>query len=414
MRVYILTIGNEILLGETLDTNMAEIARGLVEAGADVSGHLTIGDEVGAIARAVRDALAGADAVIVTGGLGPTPDDVTQEGIAEALSVALHVDEEIVARVRERFRRIGRTMPEINVRQAEVPDGAVVLPNPVGTAPGLRMESGRAILYVLPGVPSEMRAILEASVLPEIRARSQAPAPVIHLVRTAGIPESEIAERLAALGGVAGLSLAFLPDPSFGVDLRFVFRGTPEPERADALALARRSLGEAIYTECHGARSAVTLEVALGEALRARGATIALAESCTGGLIAKRVTDVAGSSDYFLGGFVTYANDAKIRDLGVDPALLAEHGAVSEPVARAMAEGARTRFGATYGLSVTGIAGPGGGTPEKPVGLVWLGLATPDGVQARRLQVPGDRRWVRARTAQLALDWLRREARRTP
>lgn len=420
MRAFILTIGNEILLGETLDTNMAAVARGLVAAGAEVAGHVTAGDRVDEIAAAVSDAVARADVVIVTGGLGPTPDDVTREGVALALSLALRVDEGIAAQIRERFRRFGRTMPENNVRQAEVPDGAVVLPNPLGIAPGLRLESGRAVVYVLPGVPSEMAAILEGSVLPEICARGDSDPPVIHLIRTAGVPESEIAERLAALGEIPGLSLAFLPDPSYGVDLRFVFRGTDPPAREGALVLARRVLGAAIYAEgpapsgAGGAAGSApaapqSLEGAVGAALRGRRATLALAESCTGGLLAKRVTDVAGSSDYFLGGFVAYSNASKTRELGVTSDMLAAHGAVSEPVARAMAAGARERLGATYGLAVTGIAGPGGGTPEKPVGLVWMGLAAPEGVQARRLQLPGDRRWVRERTAQLALDWLRRE-----
>jgi nicotinamide-nucleotide amidase len=403
MRAFILTVGNEILLGETADTNMSWLARRLTESGVEVAGHAAVGDRVDEIAAAVRDAVRKADIVVVTGGLGPTPDDLTRDAVASAFGRALRTDGSLVEMLRERFRKAGRRMADNNLRQAEVPDGAVALPNPVGAAPGLRLEEGAATVYLLPGVPAEMRGIFEESILPGLRALHGGEAPSVILLRTAGVPESEVAEWLSSIPEPPGLSLAYLPDPAFGLDLRLVFRGTAPAARDTYLAAVRAALGAALYGE-----GPAPLEEALGRRLRERGASLAVAESCTGGLMAKRITDIPGSSDYFAGGFITYSNEAKERELCVPASLIETHGAVSEPVARAMAEGARARLGTAYALSATGVAGPGGGTEEKPVGLVWIGLAGPGGTQAKELRFTGQRRWIRERTVQHALDWLRR------
>lgn len=306
-------------------------------------------------------------------------------------------------------------MPEANRRQAEVPEGARVLPNAHGTAPGLILDAGGRMVILLPGVPRELRGLVDPQVLDALRARfADRLAPVHHRVlRTTGIAESALAERVAAVlrGDLGPVSVAFLPDPT-GVDLRLTVRGESEPEEAAAhLDRVERLLAPVVERFRYGEGNR-DLAAALGELLRAGSLTLAVAESCTGGLIAKRVTDVPGSSDYFVGGIVAYANEVKVAELGVEPALLASVGAVSEEVVRAMAAGVRRRFGADVAMAVTGIAGPGGGTAEKPVGTVWYGVAVGEEVTARRERFLGDRDEVRIRAAQAALALLWRRLRR--
>ncbi|MBI4540465.1 MAG: competence/damage-inducible protein A [Gemmatimonadetes bacterium] len=416
--VEIVTVGDELLLGETVDTNAAWLGRRLAEYGLVVVRRASVGDDRAEIQAAVGAAVAAADVVIVTGGLGPTPDDMTKEAVCARFGLALTMDESLLAGLRERFRRRGYgEMPETNRRQAEVPESARVLPNPVGTAPGLVLEpDGRAVI-LLPGVPRELRGLMEPQVRDYLRGRfRERLAPVHHrLLRTTGLAESALADRIAAAipREVGPVALAFLPDLT-GVDLRLTVRGVTDPaEATEHLDRVARLLTPVVGSYCY-AEGDQDLSAVVGELLRARGMTLAAAESCTGGLIAKRITDIPGSSDYFMGGVVAYANEVKVTELGVDPSLIASAGAVSEEVARAMASAARRRFGADMAVAVTGIAGPGGGTRDKPVGTVWYAVATGESVTARHERFLGDREEIRIRAAQaaLALLWLNLRERR--
>ena len=407
--VELLSIGDELLLGDIVDTNAPWLSRRLGAVGIRIARRETVGDDEDAIVQAVRAALDRTGAVICTGGLGPTEDDLTRPAVARVFGRELRVDEEILARIRARFTEQGREMPERNRVQAERPDGAIVFPNDWGTAPGFALEddAGRFVV-VLPGVPREMERIVEAHVLPFLRRRWPAGArPLLHrVVRTTGIAESVLADRIADVAeAVRPITVAYLPRLT-GVDLRLTSWGAMDA----ADAVRRLAEAEAALRERGGGYIYGTdgddLAAVVGDALRRRGLTLGLAESCTGGLIAKRITDVAGSSAYFLGGLVTYSNESKQALLGVRESTLAAHGAVSEETAREMAVGARRALGADVAVSVTGIAGPGGGSAEKPVGTVWIGIAMDDAVEARRFRFLGERDEVRERAAQAALALL--------
>jgi nicotinamide-nucleotide amidase len=406
MNATILTIGNELLAGRTVDLNFTYMARALGAAGVRVFRHVTAGDEREAILAAVRAALLDSDLIVISGGLGPTSDDVTRDAMAELAGCPLREDPAVVARIAARMTSLGRTLETVGRRQALLPAGMAQLANPIGLAPGLWHEAGGAIVCALPGVPRELAAMVDQGLIPRLRARfPDLTAPPVVTLRTIGIPESDLAERIETDAlDLSGVVLAYLPGRG-GVDLRITGNdsaATAAVERV-AGALAAR-LATAVY-----ARGEETMEEVVGRLLRARRLVLALAESCTGGLVGARVTRVPGSSDYFAGGVVTYANAAKEALLGVPGALLAAHGAVSGEVAGAMAEGVRARFSAHLGLAVTGIAGPGGGTPEKPVGLVFIALAgSPPGPTAvRRHLLLGDRQQVRERAATYALDLVR-------
>lgn len=407
MKATLLTIGNELLAGRTVDTNFTYMARALGAAGVRVCRHVTVGDDRRAILAAVRSALLDSDLVVASGGLGPTSDDVTREAMAELAGSPLREDPEVVARIAARMKSLGRTLKAVGRRQALLPAGMAQLENPIGLAPGLWHEAGTAIVCALPGIPRELMAMVDQVLVPRLRALNPdlAALPVATL-RTIGVPESDLAERIEADAiDLSGVLLAYLPGPG-GVDLRLtgIDRTAAAAVERVAGALASR-FAEAVY-----ARGEDSMEEVVGRLLAARGHTLALAESCTGGLVGYRVTRVAGSSVYFAGGVVAYANEAKEALLGVPGALLAAHGAVSAEVAAAMAEGARERFAAELGLAVTGIAGPGGGTAEKPVGLVFVAVAGPEPatVATRRHLLLGDREQIRERAATLALDLLRR------
>jgi len=410
--VELVAIGDELLLGEVADANGAWIASRLAEAGIRVARTTAVGDDLDAIRDAVRSALDRTGVVICTGGLGPTRDDVTRPAVAGLFGRRLHLDEAVLSRIRTHFEEWGLPMPPNARRQAEVPEGARILPNRRGTAPGLVLEDGptRAAI-LLPGVPSEAHTIIEDHVLDYLERRwPDRSRPVRHLrLRTTGIPESALAQQVESLAEtIEPLTLAFLPSPT-GVDLRLSAWATLEPDEADArLEAAARALEDRLGPYVYG-RNDEDLAAVLGAELARRGRSIAVAESCTAGLIAKRITDVAGSSRYFLAGIVAYANDAKERLLGVRRATLVDHGAVSAETAREMAEGVRRAAGSDYGLSVTGIAGPGGGSPRKPVGTVWIGFAAEPGSEAELFRFTGDRGEVRERAAQAALmmAWLR-------
>jgi nicotinamide-nucleotide amidase len=410
VRCEIVGVGTELLLGQIVNTNAAWIGQRLADVGWDCLRHTTVGDNQARIAEVVRGALARADAVIVTGGLGPTQDDITREALAEVAGVPLVRRPELEAWLRERFAQMGiARMAEMNLRQADVPEGARSIDNPRGSAPGLIVEVGGKPVYAVPGVPREMEGMLERVVLPDLAARAgEGRAIVSRVLRTAGVGESRLAERLTPLWESAGggqVTLAYLASPG-EVRVRLTAVGASREEAlaeiAPLEAKVREELGEVVYGV-----DDETLEEAVGRLLRERDRTVATAESLTGGLLGGRVTAVAGSSDYYLGGVVAYATEAKAALLGVDEGVLAAEGPVSEPVAAAMAEGARRAFGADLGLATTGVAGPAeqGG---RPVGTLCLAVADAAGTATSTLRAPGDRTQVRAWAVTVGLDLLRR------
>lgn len=406
MDLELVTVGTELLLGFTLDTNGAEIARRLAAAGIRVVRRTAVGDRADEIREGVADALRRTRAVLTTGGLGPTRDDITKVAVAGLYGAPFDFDESVWADLLARFARLGRTPVASNRTQAEVPRGALVLRNRWGTAPGLWLDGAPGLTIMLPGVPQEMRMLLEHEVLPRLASRAGAAVIRSRTMRTTGIAESTLAERMGDIETeIAPLTLAYLPGLD-GVDLRLTAwqLAQEEAERrlsAAADLLAARS-GEHVYGEGETDLAALVLERA-----RRAGWSLGTAESCTGGLVGVRLTEIPGSSDVFQGSAVCYSNRLKTELVDVPPALIEAHGAVSEPVARAMAEGACRRLGVDLAVAVTGVAGPGGGTPEKPVGLVWFAAADRNGTAARSSVVLGTRREIRARAAQAALNLLR-------
>ncbi|MEX0893742.1 MAG: competence/damage-inducible protein A [Gemmatimonadota bacterium] len=410
MQLELITIGTELLLGHVLDGNSAWLGRRLAERGLRVTRRVTVSDDHAAIRHALEEALERAGTVLCTGGLGPTSDDITREAAAAAFGLPLEENAAALASVEARFAALGRVMNPTNRIQALAPPGARVLANPRGTAPGLVLEdrAGR-MAVLLPGVPEEMRGLMEDQVMALLEARAGGARPPVRTrtVRTTGLAESEVGRRVDEVAAeLAPLDVAYLPHAE-GVDVRLTEWGT----LAEAEALAALDTGEARVREVLGARvygiDEDDLAAVMGGVLEARGLTLAVAESCTGGLLAQRLTDRPGASAWFHAGFVTYDNRAKEQLLGVAHRLLAEHGAVSEPVAAAMALGAVLRAHTDVGLSITGIAGPGGGSAEKPVGTVWLAAALGSTVETRLVRLPGERAEVRRRAAQAALDLLR-------
>lgn len=411
MRIEVVTIGDELLLGYTIDTNAAHLARELASIGVEIVRRTTCGDTADSIASAVAEALDRSGAVITTGGLGPTSDDLTKPAIASLFGRGMTLDEEHLEWMRKRWatRWPSRPMPDANVQQAMLPEGARKLTNHHGSAPGIWLEDDRGRwVAMLPGVPREMRGMLADTLLPIVRERLGDVRSVVRsrTLRSTGVAESAVADRIASIrGGVGEVELAYLPNVE-GVDLRVTVRNL-DPEVADArltesAARVRSVMGNAIYGEGNADLAAVVLEEC-----RRRGFTIAVAESCTGGLLGARLTAVPGSSDVFLGGVIAYHDSVKRTLLGVPDALLREHGAVSEPVVRAMASGARVTIGANAALAITGVAGPGGGSAEKPVGTVWLALDLRGEVETRLLNLWGDRDEIRQRSAQWAMELLR-------
>lgn len=413
MEVEIVAVGNELLLGETVDTNSAHVARRLAEIGARVRRTTHVGDDRERLAALLREARERSRWIVIMGGLGPTRDDLTREVVADVLDRPLRLDPGLLADVEAKFRRFGiDPMPAANRSQAEVPEGAEVIPNPHGTAPGLVVEDDRCMLFLLPGVPQEMKALLEDGVLPRLVAAAGEGAPVVRsrTIRTAGIGESSLAERIDDLvSDPAPVEVAFLPRLG-EVDIRLTVAGIPREEAdrhlEELLAAIVGRCGPWVY-----GTDDVTLAGAVGVALRGRGWSLAVAESCTGGGLGAEVTSAPGASEYFLGGVIAYADRVKIDRLGVPPVLLAAHGAVSEAVSRSMADGIRTALAADAGCAITGVAGPTGGSSEKPVGLVWCAVATPGGSSVRRLDAPGSRGAVRRRAVIAALALLLRAAR---
>ena len=411
MDLEIVTIGDELLLGFTIDTNAAHLARELAALGVRIVRRATCGDDAESIKAAVQEALERTSAVITTGGLGPTADDMTKPAIASIFGTGMVMDHDILTALRDRWRaRFNHELPLSNEQQAMVPEHCTILPNRHGSAPGIWLEDARQRwVAMLPGVPREMRGMLADTIIPRLRDRLPSSGRVIRsrTLRTANIAESALADRLGDLArGVNGLSLAYLPG-SDGVDLRLTSWDRDAHEAEQVLAEAATQLRARVEPFVYGEGDDDLAAIMLAECA-ARNATIAVAESCTGGLLGMRLTAIPGSSRTVLGGTIAYANEVKIRELGVPAEVIAEHGAVSHEVARAMATGARLRFGSTIGLGITGIAGPDGGTPEKPVGTVWVGVDIDGDVHAVRAVLPGDRHEIRWRAAQLALDRLRK------
>lgn len=400
--VALLMVGDELLDGRTPETNSHWLVARATARRWRVDRIEVVGDDADVIASTLHRLTGVVGAVIVSGGLGPTPDDRTREGLARVAGEPLIEDPVLLAHLDALFEQRGRTMSPSNRRQAQRCASSEVIENPVGTAPGLWHELSGTAVVLLPGVPAELRTMWERSVEARLATRLLPRAPRQVRLRTTQISESVLADRVRETLGTAveGLDLAWCV-AAHGVDL--VVRH-PREDQARAVAdRLRVALGDHVFAE--GLRDLP--EVAI-EVLRTRGETVAVAESCTGGLVGAALTSVPGSSDVFLGGIVAYANAVKEAQLGIDPELLADHGAVSEEVARAMAEAVRTRLGSTWGVSTTGIAGPGGGTADKPVGLVWIGLAGREGTWARRLRLGGDRSLVRRWSVSSALDALRR------
>jgi len=405
----VLTIGTELLRGRIVNTNSSWIAPRLTETGIDVVYQATVGDDLAHILETLGCAVEHAALVIMTGGLGPTKDDLARESLSELTGRPLELDPDAVEHLKAFFARRGFSFTGNNVKQASRPEGAELLENTCGTAPGIWLEHEDVTCVAVPGPPSEMRTMMEASVLPRLAERMGETArhrQIRHL-HLCDIGESAAAQGLSDLMDLgANPSVASYASPG-EVVLELTARAESEAEALAMLdrteAVIRERLGAAVY-----AMGEDNMEAALGLALRGAGKTIATAESCTGGLIASRITDVPGASGYFLEGLVTYSNEAKTTLLGVPEALLAEHGAVSEPVAQAMAEGCLRRAGSDYAIAVTGIAGPAGGSPGKPVGLVWIAVADAEGTQVVSQTWPGTRSQFKARVSQSALNLARK------
>ena len=406
--VEIITIGDELLLGFTVDTNGAYLGRKLAEIGLVVSRRTSVGDDTMAIEAAVSEALRRTGAVVTTGGLGPTTDDMSKSAVARVFGRELEIDQEHVRWMQERWRkRFGREMPASNMAQAAIPRGARKLTNNHGSAPGVFIDDQRGWVAMLPGVPREMRGMTDDTLVPLLASRLPGHGTIrSYTLRTTGVAESLLGDMLKDIELPAGMSLAYLPAPE-GVDLRLTMRRRPE-QMADASlarvgAAVRDTVGDAVYGEDEDDLAAIVLQLC-----REGDHRIAVAESCTGGLLGARLTAIPGSSDVVLGGVIAYHNDVKREMLGVTERDLKDHGAVSEAVVRQMAVGVGQRFGATCTLAITGVAGPSGGTPDKPVGTVWIASSLDGDVQARKLNLIGDRDEIRRRSAQAALEMLRR------
>jgi nicotinamide-nucleotide amidase len=407
----IIAVGSELLTHERVDTNSLFVTEQLNVLGVEVRRKVVIGDDRARLAAAIRDALSNAEIVVLSGGLGPTEDDLTRDAVADALGRKLIFSQEICDQIEERFRRFQRKMAEINKRQAYLIEGAAALDNPRGTAPGQWIEThinaaGR-IVMLLPGPPGELKPMFMHQCVP--RLTQFLPPQVIRVrqFRVAGMGESDLDQLIAPVytkyTNPATTILAGAGD--IHVNLRARGETEEEVERLlnEVCPPIEALLGDRIYS-----RNGDSLETVVGEFLRKRKATLSAAESCTGGLFGQRVTSIPGSSDYFVGGFITYSAEMKTALLGVDPALIEAHTPVSDEVARAMAKGARAKTGSTYAISITGEAGPQSSTGLPP-GTIFLGFASEEGTDSRKLHLPGDRNRVRNLAAQSALDFVRRE-----
>lgn len=415
MKAEIIAVGSELLRPERSDTNSVFITERLNEIGIDVRAKTIVGDDRPTLHALVEDALARSDLVITTGGLGPTEDDLTREVVAAVLGLPLDTDEGIVERIQSRFASRGLRMPDINRRQAEVPRGAVVLDNPNGTAPGLWIERGDRVVVLLPGPPREMKGMFEALVRDRLLPRAGSRRLFRRVLRVTGRTESHTEEVVAPAyarwaAGPGAIETTILA--SYGqIELHLTAQGSDAAAAQAALDAATSEVQDLLGADLYSTDGR-TMEQVVGDLLKQGPQRIAVAESCTGGLLASRLTDVPGSSDYVERGIVAYSNDTKVELLGVPAEMIADHGAVSEPVAVAMARGVSARSRVDIGVGVTGIAGPGGGTDRKPVGMVCIAVArphlAPSDVRVRTFRFLGGRGLVKSQAAQAALDMVRR------
>jgi nicotinamide-nucleotide amidase len=403
----IIAVGSELLTSERTDTNGLWLTEKLNSVGIEVKLKTIVGDDDARLEETIRDAMKRSRVVIMTGGLGPTEDDITRKIAARAMNRRLLLNEKVLEAIRTKFFGMGRQMPEINSRQAMVIEGAEVLDNPKGTAPGMYVEHEGRNVALLPGPPREMRPMFENFVLPKLAAKAGDVRVVRRVLRVAGLGESAVDEKIAPVYTQYKNPQTTILFNRSEIEIHLTAQAKTEQDAElllDGLAgQIEERLGHSIF-----AFRGETMEEVVGLRLAVTGFTLAVAESCTGGLVSQRLTEVPGSSVYFMEGVVTYSNDAKVRSLGVNPELIRKHGAVSAEVAEAMAEGVRRRADTDFGLSVTGIAGPTGGSEEKPVGLAYIALSDDAHTEHRKLMVPGDRHLIRWRSSQAALDLLRR------
>jgi nicotinamide-nucleotide amidase len=405
IRASIVSVGNEILSGKTVDTNAAHLSTELLSIGVPVVSSYVVRDEISAIVRGLELARDDADVIITTGGLGPTDDDLTRQAFAKFLSVELELREELLERIEKFFAGRGFQMSEKNKVQAYLPAGAKALPN-IGTAPGIMAESGGKLFFGLPGVPREMEEMFAESVLGELKRLASGQAMVVKKLKCFGAGESTIAGMLGTMMQRGRNPLINCTASSDIITLHVIATAENEETAGQMAEKDERSLRSTLGELVYGVDDQSLAEV-VGGLLSRQQKTLAVAESCTGGLLAKLLTDVPGSSKYFTYGWVTYSDRAKTSELGVPADMIRQYGAVSEQVARAMAAGARNKAGTDYAISITGIAGPTGGTEQKPVGLVYIGVDSEEGCFTRRCHFSGDRRFIRLRAAQTVLNLLR-------
>ncbi len=408
----IIAVGSELLTPEKTDTNGLWLTEKLMDIGVEVKLKTIVGDDEPRLEETIRDAMTRSDIVITTGGLGPTEDDVTRQVSARAAGRELKYHLELETHLRERFRHWGREMPEINKRQAFVIDGADVLPNPHGSAVGMMLKDAGKFLVVLPGPPREMRPMFEDHVLESLRSVAGNISVARRVLRVSGMGESALDELIAPIYKAYPTVQTSILFNRTEVEIHLSAAAKSKAEAASAIDILAKKLaaplGAALFAE-----NGETMEEVVGNLLKSRKETLSVAESCTGGLIAMRLTDIAGSSGYFLEGAVTYSNEAKKRTLGVPAETLESFGAVSSQTAEAMAAGMCERTGSDYSIAVTGIAGPDGGTADKPVGTVFIGYADEQRTKSLKLRLPGDRELIRWRSSQAALDYLRRQIMKT-
>jgi len=404
----IISIGNEILSGLTVDTNSAWLSRELFSIGMPVVSHYAVGDDVDLIANYLKLAQLESDVVLVTGGLGPTDDDVTRQAFAKFMGVELELKEELLEEIKCFFTGKNYSMPEKNIIQAYIPIGAAALSNDLGTAPGITLERQGKIFAVMPGVPSEMKAMFTTSVRDKLIELCGGQTVISRRLKCFGAGESTIAEKLCDLMDRDRNPLINCTVHCGVITLHIIAKAQNANQAEDMIAKDEKNLREILGGLVYGVDDE-TLGQVVGEKLTKQGKTVALAESCTGGLIAKLITDIAGASDYFRQSWVTYCNDAKISELGVDAELFEKYGAVSEEVAEAMAKGAKNRAKSDYAIGITGIAGPTGASEEKPVGLVYIAIASDKKCVTSRFVFSHDRNFVRLRAAQTALNLLREQ-----
>jgi nicotinamide-nucleotide amidase len=405
-KASIVTIGNEVLSGQTLDTNAAYLGRRLLSMGIPVVSCYTVGDEVDLIVRGLELAGGDADLVLVTGGLGPTGDDLTRQACAKFLGIELQMKDELLLKIREFFTLRGLQMPETNRVQACIPAGTTALENKIGTAPGFMVCKNDKLFFVMPGVPLEMKQMFEQSVLEKLSEFAGGQVVVMRKIKCFGTGESKIAELLGDLCKRGRNPLINCTVRAGVITLDIIVTAADQAEAGEMAErdekLLHRLLGGLVY-----GRGEQTLAAVVGEKLAEQGKTIAVAESCTGGCLAKLLTDVPGASGYFRQGWVTYSNSSKSEELGVPADLIEKYGAVSEQVAESMARGAKKNAGTDFAIGITGIAGPTGGNEQKPIGLVYISLSSDNGCETRRFVISGDRELIRLRAAQTAMNLLR-------